>query len=128
MDRSFRLACYTVPDFQKGAYRLLQSQRSTSEDIFCSVFDAILPYYCGPISTGSLKSSSNGDYHRVCDGYARKTERPESVGLGFYLTDKNKMLFMKKILLAIVIVAVSPFAVKAQVDYSKIILPSNIKD
>jgi outer membrane protein TolC len=35
---------------------------------------------------------------------------------------------MKKILLIVAIVAISPFVVKAQVDYSKIILPSNIKD
>ncbi len=35
---------------------------------------------------------------------------------------------MKKILLIIVVIAISPFVVKAQIDYSKIILPSNIKD
>jgi outer membrane protein TolC len=35
---------------------------------------------------------------------------------------------MKKILLIIVVVTAVPFAATAQVDYSKIILPSNIKD
>jgi outer membrane protein TolC len=35
---------------------------------------------------------------------------------------------MKKILLFIAVIAISPFVAVAQVDYSKIILPSNIKD
>jgi hypothetical protein len=35
---------------------------------------------------------------------------------------------MKKILLIIIVVVAVPFAATAQVDYSKIILPSNIKD